>query len=145
MEPLPELSPKNITLPATVNSAKFMDDATLQEAVDLRTALASKLDRSGPLPWWESSGKLLPNANTFLQSEIDTLKKISDDREMVLNPSKTKLMIINFTEDHQYQSLLTVPGSSSPIELAFETKLLGYWLTVDMKPETHIAYILKTA
>ena len=145
MEPLPELSPKNITLPATVNSAKFMDDATLQEAVDLRTALASKLDRSGPLPWWESSGKLLPNANTFLQSEIDTLKKISDDREMVLNPSKTKLMIINFTQDHQYQSLLTVPGSSSPIELAFETKLLGYWLTVDMKPETHIAYILKTA
>ena len=145
MEPLPELSPKNITLPATVNSAKFMDDATLQEAVDLRTALASKLDRSGPLPWWESSGKLLPNANTFLQSEIDTLKKISDNREMVLNPIKTKLMLINFTEDHQYQSLLTVPGSSSPIELAFETKHLGYWLTVDMKPETHIAYILKTA
>ena len=47
MEPLPELSPKNITLPATVNSAKFMDDATLQEAVDLRTALASKRDISG--------------------------------------------------------------------------------------------------
>ena len=145
MEPLPELFPMNNTLPATVNSAKFMDDATLQEAVDLRTSLASKLDRSGPLPWWESSGKLLPNANTLLHSEIETLKKISDEREMVLNPSKTKLMIINFTEDHQYQSLLTVPGSSSPIELAFETKLLGYWLTVDMKPDTHIDNILKIA
>ena len=64
---------------------------------------------------------------------------------MVLNPSKTKLMIVNFTVDHQYQSLLTIPGSSSPIELAFETKLLGYWLTVNMRPDKHIEYILRIA
>jgi hypothetical protein len=48
MEYLPNLLPQKITLPATVKSAKFMDDATLQEAVDLRTALATKLDRSCP-------------------------------------------------------------------------------------------------
>ena len=64
---------------------------------------------------------------------------------MVLNPSKTKLMIINFTNNHQYKSLLTIPGSSAPIELTFETKLLGYWLTVDMKPDAHVSYILRIA
>ena len=64
---------------------------------------------------------------------------------MVLNPDKTKLMVINFTTSHQFQSLLTIPGSSSNIELCFETKLLGYWLTIDVKPATHVAYILKIA
>jgi hypothetical protein len=122
-----------------------MDDATLQEAVDLTTTLATKLDRSGPLPWWESSGKLLPNQNTHLHSEIEIIKHISDCREMVLNPDKTKLLIINFTDSHQFQSLLSIPGSSSTIELCFETKLLGYWLTTDMKPSKHVQYILKIA
>ena len=142
---IPDLIPTNKTLPASLNSAKYMDDATLQEAVELSSTLATKLDRSGPLPWWESSGKVLPNQNTIMQSEIETIKQLSDDREMVLNPDKTKLMIVNFTHLHQFQSLLTIPGSSSPVELCFETKLLGYWLTVDMKPSRHVEYILKIA
>ena len=142
---VPDLVPNNKSLPPTLNSAKYMDDATLQEAVDLTTTLASKVDRSGPLPWWEASGKLLPNQNTIMQSEIECLKKISDDREMVLNASKTKLMIINFSKNHQFQSLLTIPDSSSKIELCFQTKLLGYWLTSDMKPAFHVTNILKIA
>ena len=55
-----------------------MDDATIQESVDLTTNLATKLDRSGPLPYWESSGKLLPNENTLPQAEINNIKQISD-------------------------------------------------------------------
>ena len=64
---------------------------------------------------------------------------------MVLNPSKTKIMIINFTNNHQYKSLLTNPGSLAPIELPCETKLLGNWLTADMKPDAHVSYILRIA
>ena len=143
LDTVPNLVATQNSLPPTLNSSKYMDDATLQEAVDLTTSLATKLDRSGPLPWWESSGKLLPNQNTMLQSEINTIKQISDSREMVLNPDKTKLMIINFTHNHQFQSLLTIPGSSATIELCFETKLLGYWLTIDMKPSKHVEHILK--
>ena len=54
-------------------------------------------------------------------------------------------MIVNFTNNHQYQSLLTIPGSSSTIELTIETKLLGYWLTADMKPSKHVSHILEIA
>ena len=142
---VPDLLPSSNILPVTMNSAKFMDDATIQEAINLKTSLATKLDRSGPLPSWESSGKLLPVNNCSMQAEIETIKRISDEREMVLNPGKTKLMIVNFTDDHQFQSLLSVPGAPNPIELAFQTKLLGYWLTVDMKPNTHVSYVLKIA
>ena len=124
---LPDLTLNNIPLPKTLNSAKFMDDATIQESIDLTTALASRRDRSGPLPWGEASGKLLTPQNSLLQSQIETLKKISDNREMVLNPDKTKLMIINFTHNHQFQSLLSIPDStSSTIELCFKTKILVF-------------------
>ena len=102
-----------------MNSAKFMDDATIQESIELDISLASKLDRSGPLPWWEGSGKVLPINNTRISSEIKTIKLIGDEREIVLNPEKTKLFIVNFTDDHQFQSLLTIPGSSNKIELTF--------------------------
>ena len=72
-----------------------------------------------------------------MQTEIDTIKRISDEREMELNPGKTKLMIVIFTDDHQFQSLLTIPLAPNPIKLIFQTKLLGYWLMAYMKPNTH--------
>ena len=145
LDEIPELLPTNKTLPSNMNSAKYMDDATIQESVKLDSVLATKLDRSGPLPWWESSGKLLPPKNTNLKNEIENLKKISDEREMVLNSKKTVLLIVNFTDNHQFQSLLKIPGTTDPIELVFETKLLGYWLRVNMKPSKHITYILGIA
>ena len=38
----PELLPTNTTLPETMNTAKYMDDATFQESIDLTFALATK-------------------------------------------------------------------------------------------------------
>ena len=60
-------------IPASMNTEKFMDDATCQEVINLSTALASNIDRSGPLPFWESSGEVLPAENALLQNEIITV------------------------------------------------------------------------
>ena len=140
---IPELLPNHETLPEATQSIKFMDDATIQEKIDLTTHLATNLDRSGPLPSWERSGKVLPKQNTFLQNEIQTIKHLSDSREMVLNSGKTCLFIVNFTDNHQFKSLLQIPDCSSPLEVVFETKLLGYWLTKDMKAHRHVQHMLK--
>ena len=64
---------------------------------------------------------------------------------MVLNPKKTCIFIANFTHIHQFKPLLSIPGVNTAIETVQETKLLGYWLTADMKPNKHIQYILKRA
>ena len=56
----------DIELPEMMNAVKFMDDATCQEVVDITTCLATNIDRSGPLPFWESSGKVLPPENSLL-------------------------------------------------------------------------------
>ena len=51
-----------------------MDDATLQESVDLVQTLETNSDRSGPLPFWEigakqNNGLVLPKANSQLQTQ----------------------------------------------------------------------------
>ena len=38
--------------------------------------------------------------------------------------------------------MLKIPGQSSPIETLDETKLVGYWLTENMKPEIHVNFIV---
>ena len=56
-----------------MNTEKFKDDTTCQEVIYLSTAFASNIDRSGPLPFWESSGKVLPAENSLLKNEIITI------------------------------------------------------------------------
>ena len=126
-----------------LQSVKYCDDVTVQEVININTALACNIDRSGPLPWWESSGKVLPKGNSLLQTEIESLKRISDNREMILNAKKTCLFVVNFTENHQFRPLLALPGESDALQVVFETKLLGYWLTSDMKPSLHVEFIVK--
>ena len=150
LDNIPPLPVNNTSLPDSVVCTKFMDDATLQESVNVVTELATNYDRSGPLPSWElgikqSSGKVLPKTNSKLQSQIDTLKKLSDEREMSLNSEKTCILVVNFTQKHQFSPLLQIPGCPTIINRVLETKLLGYWFTHDMKTRKHIDHILKIA
>ena len=132
----------HLKLPETLNAAKFMDDATCQELIDINSTVVSNIDRSGPLPFWESSGKILPPQNSLLQNEINNVKRISDEREMKLNAKKTFLFVVNFTKIHQFKPHLSIPGENEYLKTVQETKLLGYWLTTDMKPHIHVQYLL---
>ena len=74
LDTIPDLPTRSETLPPTVQSIKFMDDATIQEKINLKTELATNLDCSGPLPSWEldpnqKNGLVLPAQNTELQSQ----------------------------------------------------------------------------
>ena len=145
LDAVPDIIPTEETLEEQLNTAKYMDDASVQEVVDLKTSLATNRDRSGPLPWWESSGKVLPMKNTLLQREVERIKDISDSREMILNAKKTFIFTVNFTENHQFKPLITIPGQPEPLQVVQETKLLGYWLDTSMTPTTHVKYITSIA
>ena len=134
LEHIPEPIQTSDKLPANVQSIKFMDDATLQESVNL----LSQLDLNS-----DGSGKVLPMNNSHLQTQLELITKLSDDREMSLNDDKTCLFIVNFTENHQFEPQLQIPDCSEPLEVVLETKLLGYWLTKDMKTGRHVKYMLE--
>jgi hypothetical protein len=140
LDAIPDLLPTGEVLEDMLNSAMYMDDASIQEVVDLKSTLATKKDRSGPLPWWESSGKVLPKENTLLQREVENIKEISDAREMILNEKKTAIFVANFTDNHQFKPLITIPGQELPLQVVLESKLLGYWLDTTMTPSKHIQY-----
>ena len=95
-----------------------------KEVVDLNTSLATKNDRSRPLPWWQSSGNVLPNKNNLPQRELEKIKDISDSKEMILNAMKTSIFIANFTDNHQFKPLISIPGQEEPLQVVLETKLL---------------------
>ena len=71
------------------------------------------------------------------------IKKLSEDREMTLNSDKTCLFIVNFTKNHQFQPNIQIPGVSKNLNVLTQTKLLGYWLSEDMKTDIHIKYLLQ--
>ena len=147
LDNIPDPPHNSDVLPSSLQSIKFMDDATLQEKINLAKDLATNPDQSGPLPSWElgpkqNCGKILPASNTLLQYQIDLIKNLSDHREMSLNSDKTCLFIVNFTLRHQFRPLLHIPGSTSPLDRVLETKLLGYWFTHNMKTHRHTEHIL---
>ena len=150
LDSVPTLPTNTATLPLTIQSVKFMDDATLQETINLKTQLATNLDRSGPLPSWElgptqTNCLVLPKQNTELQHQIEIIKHLSDSREMALNTSKTCIFIVNFTKNYQFRPLLKIPGCESIIDRVQETKLLGYWFSTNMKTDRHVQHILTIA
>ena len=62
---------------------------------------------------------------------------------MKLNIKKTKNMIFNFTKKYQFTTKLSV--DSEPIEIVNQTKLLGTYLTDDLKWEKNTSEIVKSA
>ena len=112
-----EITPTNDALPENTQAIKFVDYASVQEAVNLLENLTLNE---------RNLEKILPKENTLMHAQIDLIKKLSDEREMSLNSGKTKLLIVKFTHNHQFKPLLQVPGSSNPLKTVAETKLLGY-------------------
>ena len=51
--------------------------------------------------------------------------------------------MVIFTRNHQSIPNIQIPGCSEYLNIVPETKLLGYWLTQDMKTDKHIQYILQ--
>ena len=80
LDTIPVLPTNMENLPPTVQSIKFMDDATIQETINLKTELATNRDQSGPLSSWEfgpnqKNGLVLPAENTELQGLSPPIKK----------------------------------------------------------------------
>ena len=88
---------------------------------------------------------VLPKQNSDLQHQIEIIKHLSDSREMVLNTSKNCLSIINFTKNYQFCPLLKIPCCESIFNRVLETKILSYWISIDMKTDRHVQHILRIA
>ena len=74
---------------------------------------------------------------------MDDLSKWTKEEKGKINEKKSKVMIFNFTNDHQFSTRLTLEGQV--LEIVDETKLLGTVVTNDLKWDRNVEEIVKKA
>ena len=110
---------------------KYFDDLTTLEIINLITVCLSSYNLKNQIPSdLPSHGQFIESRNLLSQKYLQDINTWSEDHQMVLNQSKTKAMIFNFTRKHQFHTRLTIKDEQ--IEIVDKIKLLGTIITNDL-------------
>ena len=121
---------------------KFVDDLTVLEIVNLLSIGMSNFNARYTVP------SDVPNNNGYIASEnlktqtyLNDISEWTDKKKMKLNTDKTKIMIFNYTTNHQFTTRVTLDNVN--IEVVEEAKLLGTHITSDLKWDVNTKNIIK--
>ena len=90
-----------------------------------------------------SNNLILPAENLKSQGIINWIENWTNQKKMILNENKTKVMVFNFTKKHQFTTRLQLKNKN--VEIVKQTKLLGTILTDDLKWKENTKYLVKKA
>jgi exonuclease III len=91
-----------------------------------------------------SSGRSIVDVQNSLQNGLDDVQDWCKNNRMVLNPGKTKSMVITTRQKHQRQKLqLKLNIQSTDVQQVREHKVLGVIVDEELKWESHINYVNK--
>ena len=74
---------------------------------------------------------------------MDEIDNWTENQQMIINQKKTKTMIFNYTENHQFTTRLLLKNEI--VEVIDSTRLLGTIITNDIKWDLNTANIVKKA
>ena len=77
------------------------------------------------------------------QQYLNEIAKWTADHKGILNEKKTKVMIFNYSRDHQFTTRLQLNNHN--IEIINETRLLGVQVTDDLKWNRNTEILVKKA
>ena len=98
----------------------------------------------GPSKYHEQPGLILPADQSVLQHQLADLLAFTDENLMRINLKKTKILPFNTTKKFDFLTQLNFPGSD-PLEVIYETRLLGVTLSSNLSWTAHINDITKRA
>ena len=111
---------------------KYMDDLTMLEIISLANiGIAShnlKMNIPSNIPL---HNQIVPNTHLKSQQYLNTIASWTDNKKMVLNAKKSKVMIFNFSKNHEFTTNLKLKHET--LEVLNETKLLGTVISSDLK------------
>ena len=81
--------------------------------------------------------------NVVSQNNLSLINQWTKSKKMVLNKKKTKNMIFSFTKNHQFTTRLIEDEVN--IKVVQEFKLLGTWITTDLKWDRNTQCLVKRA
>ena len=116
---------------------KFVDDLTVLEIVNLLTvgitSFNIKLQVPNDIP---VHNQFIPPQNLQSQDNIDTINHWTLKQRMLINPTKTKTMIFNFSDKYQFTTRIKLNGEN--VEVVTEKKLLGTIIQDNLKWDSNI-------
>jgi hypothetical protein len=123
---------------------KFVDDLTFLEIIYLLNVGIATYNLRQHIPSdIPTHNQVIPAVNLKSQQHLNEINNWTKKQKMKLNEKKTKNMIFNFTNKNQFTTKLTV--NDKPVEILRETKLLGTFLTDDLKWNKNTSELVKKA
>ena len=125
--------------------AKYVDDLTLAEALDLKHVLnvESEENLTRPLNQHERTEHTLIPGCSQVEIQLQELEEYAHTNEMQINQKKSKLMLFNPCRMFDFQPDMELSGEK--IELVKKMKLLGVVITEDLKWHENTAHITTKA
>ena len=136
--------PNNVRKKMEKSKKKWIDDFTLLASIDLKRRLVSDPAPVRPVPWRGRTEHILPRQDNVLQDEIDSVVKLSQDRNMTISKSMTKAILFNPLRKYDFLPQLSIEEGSF-VDVVEEQKILGYIMRSDMKTISNTEYICKRA
>ena len=87
--------------------------------------------------------QIIPRDNLKAQQYLNSIQRWTEERQMVLNERKTKNIIFNFSKSNQFMTDFILKNES--LEVVKETKLLGVFITSDLKWNRNTEQLVKDA
>ena len=87
--------------------------------------------------------QVIPAENLESQKYINEIQSWTKNKKMILNQKKTKVMIFNFSDKHQFTTRLQLEDEN--LEIIKKTKLLGVQITDDLRWEENTKFLVKKA
>ena len=123
---------------------KYVDDLTLLESINLKSCLIPSTPIIGPPNLHEQPGLQLQTDQSVLKHQLSDLLKFTNKNKMKINFKKTKILPFNLSKKFDFLPQLGFPNCE-PLEVIYETKLLGVTLSSDLSWTAHVNEITKRA
>ena len=127
--------------------AKYVDDMTAAQTVQMKTDLEKDENRFWPKPAMkrERFEQTLPAEKNEIQDQLDELCAYAETNQMKLNCEKTKVMLFNAAKHNDFMPEIKVKDENQNIAVVEEFKLLGIMITSDLKWDANTNSITKKA
>ena len=125
--------------------AKYVDDMTIAQSINLKNDLKPDLDKSWIKPPMKRDRHelTLPKDSNQIQAQLDRLCNYADENQMRLNNDKTKVMLFNPAKQWDFMPEIVVGGRN--LEVVEVYKLVGVQISSNLKWDENTEYITKKA
>ena len=123
---------------------KFIDDLSILELINLVSIGLSSYNLKQQVPSdIQASNMYIPPINMQTQKSLDKICDWTKKKKMLINPEKTKYMIVNFTKNYQFSTRLNLEGKL--IQQINQTRLLGIIVDDSLTWQSNTNHIVKQA